>query len=236
MSQSTHTQEPAHPTPFTYVRVAVILAIITGVEVGLFYVDMAPAAFVGSFFVLSATKFALVAMFYMHLKYDARLFSGLFVGGVLLATVVLVSVLAIYGTLVVNPAKAGEEKALALAAEPTVAPTTAPQVTSTPQATGGPQSSVESGQQLFIAKGCGACHSIEGLPGAVGTLGPAQDDVATRGATRVPGLSAEEYIRQSIEDPQAFVVPGYVIQMLALRATMTDNEFESLVDFLLTLE
>jgi cytochrome c oxidase subunit 4 len=50
--------------------------------------------------VLSATKFALVAMFYMHLRYDARLFSGLFVGGLALALTVFLAVLSLFTFLV----------------------------------------------------------------------------------------------------------------------------------------
>ena len=44
---------------------------------------------------LSGAKFALVVMFYMHLKYDARLFSGLFVGGLALAISVSFALMAL---------------------------------------------------------------------------------------------------------------------------------------------
>ena len=89
--------------------------------------------------------------------------------------------------------------------------------------------------EVFIANGCGACHTITGLPGAVGTLGPNLDNVATQAETRVPSLTGEQYIRQSIEEPQAFVVPGFATLMPSLRNTMIDQEFEDLVAFLLTL-
>ena len=96
MSEAGHTRERAHPTPLTYVRVAFTLAAITGVEVGLFYVDMTPALFVACFFVLSATKFALVAMFYMHLRYEAKLFSTLFFAGLALAVAVVFTLIALF--------------------------------------------------------------------------------------------------------------------------------------------
>ena len=88
---------------------------------------------------------------------------------------------------------------------------------------------------VFIAKGCGACHTIEGLEGAVGTTGPELTQLATRGS-RVDGLTTEEYIRQSEEEPQAFIVPGFDPVMPNLRGTMTDQEFEDLISFLLSLE
>ena len=46
--------------------------------------------------VLSAAKFALVAMFYMHLRYDAKLFSGLFVGGLVLAVAIGLALLGLF--------------------------------------------------------------------------------------------------------------------------------------------
>ena len=105
MSETQHAPERGHPTPFTYVKVAFALSLITGIEVGLFYIDMVPALFVACFFILSATKFVMVALFYMHLRYEARLFSTLFFGGVTLAIIVVVSVLAIFGVLLVDPTR-----------------------------------------------------------------------------------------------------------------------------------
>ena len=71
----------AHPTPGTYVKIAILLAIITAVEVWIFYIESMAGVLVPVFIVLSAVKFVLVAMFYMHLKFDERLFSAFFVGG-----------------------------------------------------------------------------------------------------------------------------------------------------------
>ena len=110
MSEAEHTGERGHPTPLTYVKVALTLSFITAVEVGIFYIDMVPALFVACFFILSATKFVMVALFYMHLRYEARLFSTLFFGGVLLAMIVVVAVLAIFGVLLVNPSRESQEQ------------------------------------------------------------------------------------------------------------------------------
>ena len=94
-SETDHTGV-AHPTPLTYVKIAVILAVIT-VEVALFYIPSIADILVPLFIVLSLVKFALVAMYYMHLKFDERIFSALFVGGLLLATCVIAALLVLFG-------------------------------------------------------------------------------------------------------------------------------------------
>ena len=54
--------------------------------------------------------------------------------------------------------------------------------------------------------GCVTCHSLD--EGVV-LVGPSLFGLANRAANRVPGLAAEDYVRQSIVDPDAFVVPGF---------------------------
>ena len=88
--------ERAHPTPLTYLKIATALVAITAVEVGIFYVEALKGALVPIFLVLSAVKFALVAMFYMHLKFDDRIFSALFVGGVLLAGTIILTLISLF--------------------------------------------------------------------------------------------------------------------------------------------
>lgn len=92
--------DPAHATTGTYLRVAAILVIITLIEVGVFYVPAFQGALVPILLVLSAVKFALVVLFYMHLKFDNRFFAFLFGGPLLLGTLVVVSLLFLfYGAL-----------------------------------------------------------------------------------------------------------------------------------------
>ena len=85
-----------HPTPLTYFKVAMTLCILTAAEVAIFYADWLGYGIIPVLVLLSGAKFALVAMFYMHLRYDARLFSGLFVGGLMLATVVVFALISLF--------------------------------------------------------------------------------------------------------------------------------------------
>ena len=100
MSTSVHTRETGHPTPAKYVAIAVILAVITIVEVAIVYFDIATFVLISALIVLSAVKFTLVAMFYMHLKFDSKLFSAFLVGGMLLTAGVIIALLALFGLLV----------------------------------------------------------------------------------------------------------------------------------------
>lgn len=94
-----------------------------------------------------------------------------------------------------------------------------------------------SGSQIFITKGCIACHAVSQIPDAKGVIGPKLDQVALTAAKRVKGQSAETYLRASIEKPAAYLVPGYQNLMTPnLRATMTEPEFEDLIAFLLSLK
>ncbi len=103
MAQEAQAQEHAaeavhtgHPTPRTYFTVAMILASITAVEVAVFYATWLGYGIIPVLAILSTIKFALVAMFYMHLRYDARLFSTFFVGGIALAIAVVFAVIGLF--------------------------------------------------------------------------------------------------------------------------------------------
>lgn len=95
-SVSEHGSGQAHATTATYLRIAAILVMITIIEVGVFYVPTFQTLLVPILLVLSAVKFALVVMFYMHLKFDNRFFAFLFGGPLLLGLAVVVSLLFIF--------------------------------------------------------------------------------------------------------------------------------------------
>ncbi len=77
--------EHGHPGNREYVGRAAILAAITAIEVGLFYIDLAKGLVITLLLVLSIVKFTLVVLFFMHLKFDSKLFSWFFAGGLTVA-------------------------------------------------------------------------------------------------------------------------------------------------------
>jgi cytochrome c oxidase subunit 4 len=93
--------EHAHPTWSTYWKVALILTLITVGEVWAYYVPsfVASRGFVPTLLTLSALKFLIVVMFYMHLKYDHRLFRVLFTGPLLIAGLTLIALMFLFGHL-----------------------------------------------------------------------------------------------------------------------------------------
>ena len=68
-----------------YVNIAIILAVITALEVAWSYIDTPTLVFIGVLFFLMAIKFALVAAQFMHLKFDNRILTRIFYGGLFLA-------------------------------------------------------------------------------------------------------------------------------------------------------
>jgi cytochrome c oxidase subunit 4 len=98
-----HTTEHSHPSAAMYAKVGLVLFVLTALEVGLYeitYGDHAGAFaedikpfFVPMLLLLSAAKFALVAMFYMHLKQDSKLFTGVFVFPLTIAAVIIVGLM-----------------------------------------------------------------------------------------------------------------------------------------------
>jgi cytochrome c oxidase subunit 4 len=94
----------AHPTWTQYKWVALILTLITVVEVWIYYIPsfVATKLFVPSLLIMSAVKFAIVVLFYMHLKYDSRLFRALFTGPLIIAVVTIISLLFLFGHLAVR--------------------------------------------------------------------------------------------------------------------------------------
>jgi cytochrome c oxidase subunit IV len=91
-------EDEAHPGPREYVLIAVVLAVVTGLEVALFYVDFLPSsAVVTALLLLMTIKFALVVLWFMHLRFDPPVFKRLFVTGLVLALSVFLVVLLTFG-------------------------------------------------------------------------------------------------------------------------------------------
>jgi cytochrome c oxidase subunit 4 len=87
----------AHPSDRSYVGIALILALITAAEVGTFYLeDELGSILIPALLVMMVVKFAMVAGWFMHLRFDSNLFTRMFVSGVLLAVGVYLAMLATF--------------------------------------------------------------------------------------------------------------------------------------------
>jgi nitric oxide reductase subunit C len=81
---------------------------------------------------------------------------------------------------------------------------------------------------------CATCHSLEP---AVVIVGPSLAGIATRAAMRVPGQSAETYLRKSILDPGDYIVEGFPDAMVRnLGQQLTSDQINDLIAYLITLE
>ena len=96
MSDSTHT----HPTPKDYWFIALILAVVTAAEVSVTYVSTLDSVVAPLLIAMSAAKFAIVAGYFMHLKYEQKLYRNLFLIGVIAAPVLFGAVLLTFGVLI----------------------------------------------------------------------------------------------------------------------------------------
>jgi cytochrome c oxidase subunit 4 len=84
-----------HPSPLRYVLIAVVLSVITALEVSLFYLEgsIPDSAIIVLLLLFAALKFALVASWYMHLRTDKPIFARFFVLGIVAAIVLFLIVL-----------------------------------------------------------------------------------------------------------------------------------------------
>jgi mono/diheme cytochrome c family protein len=87
----------------------------------------------------------------------------------------------------------------------------------------------KSGEQIFTAAGCGGCHTF-GPAGTQGNIGPSLDDLASAAGNMPP----EEFVRQSILDPNAQVAEGFNPGVMPpFEGRLTDAQVQALVDYLL---
>lgn len=135
------------------------------------------------------------------------------------------------------------------AADAPTAPTTEAseaQANPAPEAGSSDPTAVEVDMEAVVAAvtkgGCAACHVMPDIPGAVGVIGPDMTNIGVVAASRVEGQSAEEYLHQSIMEPNAFIAPecptGECLPNLmpaTLATTLTPEEIDTIVKWMLTL-
>lgn len=95
-SEEEHT--PHHPSDREYIKIAVILTIITAVEVAIYYVEGIRSVLVPVLIILSVAKFAAVVGFFMHLKFDDRRFLLVFATGLAISVSVIAALVIMFWT------------------------------------------------------------------------------------------------------------------------------------------
>ena len=89
------------------------------------------------------------------------------------------------------------------------------------------------GKALFASNGCGGCHTYKPA-GSNGKVGPDLDNLAAD-AKKANAGTEQEYTKTSIEDPGAYVVPGYPNGVMPpYGGKLTDQQINDLVSFLTT--
>ena len=94
----------------------------------------------------------------------------------------------------------------------------------------------DDGGGVFLSgNGCSECHSLDGSEKIATSRAPTFQGISGQAGDRVPGLSAEEYLRESIVDPAAYIVEGYSDFMpKGFRILLSEEDIDNLVAFLLT--
>ena len=95
-------EEHAHPSEWRYIQIALALAIVTAAEVTVYYLSLAKLTMVIVLLAMAVVKFSLVAAFFMHLRFDSRLFRRVFITGIALAITVYTIVLLSFGVFLTN--------------------------------------------------------------------------------------------------------------------------------------
>jgi cytochrome c oxidase subunit 2 len=96
-------------------------------------------------------------------------------------------------------------------------------------------SPAERGRELYTKRGCNACHSVDGTPG----VGPSFKGIYGEEASLQDGASAmvdENYIRESIFEPQAKIVRGYPPVMPSFKGIVSEEEVADIIAFIKSLK
>ena len=260
-----------HPTFMQYVFIAILLFAITIVEFVIIMDFPGPREkVIGEalgepsttilLFLLSGIKFAIVILFYMHLKFDNKFFFWVFIAGMALAVAVGLALIGLFTA--IQPEGGGNVRAEGVVAPcafdhslgahgENVCPTPTPQPSPTPAPTlealaitapvvvvsgdggadGGTPTAAR-GEQLVIDYGCVACHSTDGTV----LVGPSWQGIYGSSEPLEGGESAtvdDDYIRESIREPSLKLVEGFGDLMPLLE--VSDGEIDSIIEYIKTL-
>ncbi|HSL16191.1 MAG TPA: cytochrome C oxidase subunit IV family protein [Actinomycetota bacterium] len=86
-----------HPSPKEYIRIAIVLGVVTAAEVAIYYIESLRSLLIPMLFVLATIKFSLVVLWFMHLRFDSKTYARFFLLGVSGAVTLYVIVLLTFG-------------------------------------------------------------------------------------------------------------------------------------------
>ena len=92
-----HAPHAVHPSAKEYIRIGIILAVLTALEVATYYVDVSHSILIPTLYALALVKFLLVVLWFMHLKFDDRRYARFFVLGIAGASTLYLVVLLLFG-------------------------------------------------------------------------------------------------------------------------------------------
>ena len=242
-----------------YGLLAIFLAVITLVEFLLIIPEAmqgAPAS-IAPLVILSVIKFFCVVAFFMHLKFENPLLWQIFVAGLALGLVVALALVLLFGVFRPTPRAFSEPRAEPFVHHAEEKPHYEALVVPTPCPVGacpspstqaaGSGAAASPGQALFTGAGaCASCHTVAGV--AQGVLGPSLDGIGSAAGNRIAGYSAEDYIRESILEPDAYAAgtadglsqdyDGNLMlsTMAGILPALSDEDIDNLVDYLLSLQ
>ncbi len=99
-----HAEEGGHASVRTYVTVAIVLGVITCIEVASLYIPGIPGPIlVVTLLLMSAVKFALVVGFFMHLRYDHNIMRSQFLGPLAIAVCIILALMALFSAFILLP-------------------------------------------------------------------------------------------------------------------------------------
>ena len=253
-----HVPEGVHGGMKQYGLLAIFLALITLVE----FLIIVPEGLQGSavviapLVILSVIKFFCVVAFFMHLKFEHQLLWQIFVAGLILGLIVALALVVLFGVLRPTPRAFSEPRVVPFehhveehhAEVERPLPEEIPQPVNpadvAPAPAPGAAAASSPGQALFIGTAaCASCHTVQGV--AQGVLGPPLDGIASAAANRISGYSAEEYIRESILEPDAYTAGAAdglsqdyqegLMQATMAGISLSEEDVDNLVEYLLTL-
>ena len=271
-SHETEHSGGGHPTLKQYIFIAILLFAITIVEFVIIMDFPGEAEKVISdalgepsttilLFLLSGIKFAIVILFYMHLKFDNKFFLWVFIAGMVLAVMVGLALIGLFTAIKGGDLRADDAPYVQCSFDhdlgahgENVCPTPAPQPTSTPHPvvptivytapviapaaavvadlSGPPDAGL--GEQLVLQYGCNACHSTDGST----LVGPTWLGLYGTQESLDDGTSAtvdDEYIKESIQDPNAKITAGFTAGLMPPTLGVKDEEIPHIIEYMKSL-